>query len=188
MRGNTVIVADSKIAARKGLKNLLKSGGYNVVAEAANAPDLLRKARTIYPDMVVMDEHLEGGTTSEIAGILEDDLAVQALVIVSENYFSRFDSFAYVKKPYTEASLLSAVEISMYYGQKMQTIQKEVGRLQETINKRRLVDQAKALLIQQFGMDEAAAYRYIQKLSMDLSRPMKEVALQIIQSEEKSAT
>lgn len=108
------------------------------------------------------------------------------LVIVSENYFSRFDSFAYIKKPFTEAALLSAVEISMYYGQKMQLIQKEVGRLQETINKRRLVDHAKTMLMQKFGMDEGAAYRYIQKCSMDMSLPMKEVALQIIHSGEDS--
>lgn len=61
MIGHTVIVADSKIAARKGLKNVLNANGYDVVAEAANAPDLLRKTRTLYPELVVIDEHLEGG-------------------------------------------------------------------------------------------------------------------------------
>jgi response regulator NasT len=55
-----------------------------------------------------------------------------------------------------------------------------VSRLKEQLETRKLVDQAKGLLMSREGLSEAQAYRRLQKISMDKNRPMKEVAEAIV--------
>jgi response regulator NasT len=57
---------------------------------------------------------------------------------------------------------------------------KEVSALKETLQIRKKVEQAKGILMKQLGLDEAEAYRSMQKESMRRGIPMKELAQAII--------
>lgn len=50
-----VLVADDSVLLREGLVRLLEEGGCEVVAQAGDAPDLLRKARAHKPDIAIID-------------------------------------------------------------------------------------------------------------------------------------
>jgi len=58
-RGSTaalrVLVAEDSVLLREGLVRLLEEGGCEVVAQAGDAPELLRKARAHKPDVAVID-------------------------------------------------------------------------------------------------------------------------------------
>ena len=47
------------------------------------------------------------------------------------------------------------------------TLEREVSDLRERLETRKLVDRAKGALQDRHGLDEAAAYRWIQRTSMD---------------------
>ena len=66
----------------------------------------------------------------------------------------------------------------------LHALQKEVGDLKETIETRKLVEKAKGILMENYGLSEAAAFRRIQKLSMDRRKPLKEIADAIILARE----
>ena len=68
----------------------------------------------------------------------------------------------------------------------MKFIQQEVGKLKETIEVRKLVEKAKGLLMENQTLNEAEAFRKIQKLSMDSRKPMKDIAEEIIMQNEKN--
>jgi len=55
-----------------------------------------------------------------------------------------------------------------------------VGDLKERLETRKNVDRAKGLLQSRHGLDEAAAYRWLQRASMDARRTMAEVAELVI--------
>lgn len=176
----TILIGDGKDGSRRRLKDLLNRSGYLVEAEATNGPDLLRKARTMYPDLVIIDAGLEGGSIPEIAGIIEGDGISQVLLLVQGNQLRSTEDFAHIQKPYTEDTLLAVIEVLLLYQNRLASIRKEVSALKESLESRKNVEKAKGILMKRLGIDEAEAYRTMQKESMNRSISMKELARAII--------
>jgi GAF domain-containing protein len=63
-------------------------------------------------------------------------------------------------------------------------LQAATAAFQEDLETRKLVAQAKTVLMKKRGMDEPAAHRYIQKESMNRRKPMREIAEAILLSED----
>jgi len=182
--GARIIIADSKDNSRKNLRDALQRAGYTVQAEARSAPDLLRKVRRIIPDLVILDDDLEGGSPMEIAGIIEDDNLSSVLVITDNPDSRRLVEIAHIQKPYTEETLISVIELSILYRNKVISMQNEVDRLKENLSNRKLVEKAKGIIMRNQGLTENEAYRFMQKQSMDHAMSMKELARRIITAEE----
>lgn len=175
-----IIVADSKDSSRRLTRDILQRSAYQVVAETKNMPDTLRKCRTFYPDLLVIDSSLEGGSVIELAGIVEGDNLAQVLILTGEKDGHLRRDYAHVDKPVSEETLLSVVEVCLFYKQQVENMQKELGKMREEINTRKLVEQAKGILMKTLGIDEKDAYRRIQKESMNRGLNKKEVARAII--------
>ena len=182
-----IIIADSKENSRKSLRDTLQRAGYLVQAEALNAPDLLRKVRRILPDLVIMDFNLEGASPMEIAGILEDDNLSSVLVLTGDSGNRRLDDIAHIQKPYTEETLISVIELSLLYRNKVVSMQHEVDRLKDNLNNRKCTEKAKGIIMSSQGLSENEAYRMMQKQSMDQAMSMKELAQGIIKADENNS-
>jgi DNA-binding NarL/FixJ family response regulator len=60
-----VLVADDSVLLREGIVRLLQEGGCEVVAQAGDAPDLLRKARAHKPDVAIVDVRMPPDNTDD---------------------------------------------------------------------------------------------------------------------------
>jgi DNA-binding NarL/FixJ family response regulator len=60
-----VVIADDSVLLRAGLARLLEDAGFEVVAQAGNAEDLLRKVRGHKPEVVVTDIRMPPTQTDE---------------------------------------------------------------------------------------------------------------------------
>ena len=60
-----VIVGEDQPLIREGIVRVLESNGYDVVAVAGDAPDLIRKARAHKPDLVVTDIQMPPDSTDD---------------------------------------------------------------------------------------------------------------------------
>src|SRR5947209_8328598 len=60
-----VLVADDSVLLREGLTRLLEEGGCEVVAQAGDAEDLLRKARAHKPDLAIIDVRMPPDNTDD---------------------------------------------------------------------------------------------------------------------------
>ena len=60
-----VLVAEDSVLLREGLVRLLEEGGCEVVAQAGDAPDLLRKARAHKPDIALIDVRMPPDNTDD---------------------------------------------------------------------------------------------------------------------------
>ena len=60
-----VLVAEDSVLLREGLVRLLQEGGCEVVAQAGDAPDLLRKARAHRPDIAIIDVRMPPDNTDD---------------------------------------------------------------------------------------------------------------------------
>jgi len=180
----SIIIADGKASSRRSLKELLTRSGYLIQAEAQNAPDLLRKARTMFPDIVIMDSGLEGGGIQEIADIITGDELSNVLVLVEGSHWRQLDNIPHIVKPYSEETLLSVIEVSLLYQNRFNSMRQEVDKLRDSLSTRKGIEKAKGILMKKLGIEEAEAYRSMQKESMNRGVSMKDLARAIIAANE----
>ena len=89
---------------------------------------------------------------------------------------------AYLVKPFGRADLVPAIELAVARHEQLVQLEREVEGLEDRLATRTLVDQAKAVLQSSFGLTEPAAFRWIQKTSMDRRMSMREVARSVVEA------
>ncbi|MEB3297999.1 MAG: response regulator [Candidatus Sericytochromatia bacterium] len=188
-----VMIVDDEPIIRLDLREMLEERGYLVVAEAADGEAAVEMALAERPDLLFMDikmPRLDGlgalqriQQASRIPAIMltawaQPDLVEQAVDL---------GVYGYLVKPVKEAELVPAIEVALARADEMRALEDEVGTLEgevetlrETLETRKLVERAKGILMEQAGLAEAAAFRRIQKLSMDKRKSLKEIAEAII--------
>src|SRR6059058_3661774 len=82
-----VLVADDSVLLREGLVRLLQEGGCDVVAQAGDAPELLRKARAHRPDVAIVDVRMPPDNTDDglrAALTLRSELPETGVLVLSQ--------------------------------------------------------------------------------------------------------
>ncbi|MDK7733544.1 response regulator [Propionimicrobium lymphophilum] len=184
-----VLVAEDEALIRLDLVELLEEQGYEVVGQAADGEKAVEMARELRPDLVVMDvkmPKMDGITAAE--NITDERIApVVMLTAFSQRELIQkaktAGAMAYVVKPFDASDVVPAIEIAMARFQEMQALDDEVASLEERLESRKIIDQAKGILQEALGMTEPEAFRFIQKTAMDLRRSMREVASGVIAHE-----
>ncbi len=182
-----ILIAMAKDEQRNSLKLLLARGSYQVVAEAGDGSQALRLARSLDPDLVLADVDLPGVNCFELCRALNQDRRTPVLLVSQQAFLfpqleERFKNFpiCYVTRPLSEYNLFPAIESLFRCHKYIQGLEAEITDLQEKIETRKLVERAKGLLMEQLRVNEAEAYRRMQKQSMDKCLSMRKVAEAII--------
>ena len=89
-------------------------------------------------------------------------------------------AMAYVVKPFDASDVIPAIEIAMARFAEIRGVEDEVMDLEERLESRKIVDQAKGILQASLDLTEPEAFRWIQKTAMDLRKSMREVAQGVI--------
>lgn len=186
MFGAKILLASQDSSLRRKLKNIFTKTGYSVVGEAEDGTTTLRMVRTMTPDLIILDYELQGLNAIELAKIIEED-RLAPVVIVSSSWDRDLAEkarqswiLAFLVRPINEGNLLAAAEGAMINYERMLKLEQEVFELKDTIETRKIIEKAKGLLMDNFGLSEAEAFRKIQHQSMDKCMPMKQVAEAII--------
>jgi response regulator NasT len=87
---------------------------------------------------------------------------------------------AYLVKPFSPSDLVPAIEMAVSRFAELAALEAEVSDLTDRLETRKLVERAKGVLQQALGIDEPAAFRWIQKTAMDLRLSMRVVAQGVI--------
>jgi response regulator NasT len=189
----SVLVAEDESLIRMDIVETLREFGFDVIGEAKDGAEAVDLAKSLEPDLVVMDikmPNMDGITAA--AEMQKLKIPVVLLTAFSQKELvdqaSEAGAMAYVVKPFTPNDLLPAIEIAWSRFQQFQTLEQEIADLTERFETRKLVDRAKGLLNEKMNLTEPEAFRWIQKASMDRRLTMHEVAVTIIeQLSEKKA-
>ena len=182
----TVLVAEDESLIRMDIVETLRDFGFEVIAEAADGLEAVELAKSMNPDLIVMDikmPNLDGISAAEQIQPLK--IPIVLLTAFSQRELveraSEAGAMAYVVKPFTPNDLLPAIEIAWSRHQQFTALEAEIQDLTERFETRKLVDRAKGLLNEKMNLTEPEAFRWIQKASMDRRLTMHEVALTIIE-------
>lgn len=185
-----ILIAVPDTAESKKLHDTLLKAGHLVIAQVREAKDVLRLAFETQPDLVLMDPALPDYSGLGVAQVI-DEHRLAPIVFVTRNYVDITRQagngwlFSYLLSPYNEDDLYLAVEVALSNFQRLLALERENARLKKSLEARKLVERAKGLLVDKKGLSEREAYKYLQKLSMDTSRPLVVVAREIIQDFEQ---
>ncbi|MFI1795880.1 ANTAR domain-containing response regulator [Streptomyces sp. NPDC020379] len=189
-----VVIAEDEALIRLDLKEMLEEEGYSVVGEAGDGETAVALAREHKPDLVILDVKmpvLDGISAAE--QIAADSIApVLMLTAFSQRELVErardAGAMAYLVKPFSKSDVVPAIEMAVSRFTELKALEQEVADLSQRLETRKLVDRAKSVLQTQYGLTEPAAFRWIQKTSMDRRLSMQQVAEAVIEdAEEKKA-
>lgn len=187
-----VVIAEDEALIRLDLKEMLEEEGYSVVGEAGDGLAAVKLAEEHRPDLVILDVKmpvLDGISAAE--RIAKDRIApVLMLTAFSQRELVErardAGAMAYLVKPFSKGDLVPAIEMAVSRYAELSALEAEVADLAQRLETRKLVDRAKSVLQTKFGLSEPAAFRWIQKTSMDRRLTMQAVAEAVIAEGEGS--
>lgn len=181
-----IVVAEDEAIIRLDLIEMLREAGHDVVGEAGDGRRAVELVEQLRPDLVVMDvkmPRLDGiSAAQEIGGAGLAPVVTLTAFSDKELVERATDAgvMAYVLKPFTADDLRPAVTIATSRWAERKALESEVADLSQRLETRKAVDKAKGILMKTLGLDEAAAFRWIQKAAMDRRLGMREVAEAVV--------
>ena len=180
-----IMIADDEAVIRMGLKAMLASLGHQVVGTAANGDDALKKARSLKPDLLLLDIKMPGQDGLTVAETLTAEMPLPILMLTAYTEKVLIERAAnaavmgYLVKPINEEKLGPAIEVAVARFRTMQVTAREAYKLRGQLEARELVDAAKRILIAT-GLSEAEAYQRMQMTARAKRRSMRQVAEAVI--------
>jgi len=181
-----ILIADDEPLIRLDLKNMLESLGYEVIAEAGDGVSAVESARTLKPDVAVLDIKMPRMDGIDAANILNSEKIAPVVLLTAYsdmdliNRAKEAGVFAYLVKPFRESDLRPAIEVAISRYKEFLALEEEVSELEDKLETRKLIERAKGILMDQYGLKEQEAFRRIQVQSMNTRKSMKEIAEAII--------
>ena len=163
--------------------------GHEIVATAQNGRELVERCHATYPDLLILDIRMP-----EMDGLqaLEEICRVQPLPAILVSAYSDRDLvqraeenyvMAYLLKPVKQGELSPAIALAMRRFEQLEALKNEARELRQSLEDRKLVERAKGLLVARRHVDEAEAFRELQKLAMQTNRKLVDVAREIVAGE-----
>lgn len=181
-----VLVIDDHEPSRKHLVKILTEGRYEIAGEGASGKLAMAMAKNAAPDVILMAVGL-----SDIDGIeaARDMMRSQPLpvVLITSHYdpatierAKQAGVMGYLVKPLRGEELSPTIELAITRFQDFLSLREENSTLKENLESRKLIERAKGLLMEQRKLSEEQAYTLMKKTSMNLRKPMADVAQAII--------
>jgi response regulator NasT len=168
------------------LVTILNSGGYEIAGEGGSGKIALTLARTAVPDVILMAVGLSGVDGIETSQDVMREHPLPIVLITSHYDAATVDRakragvMGYLIKPLRPEELSPAIELAISRFQDFVALRAENSSLKETLEARKVIERAKGLLMQQRHLSEEQAYTLLKKTSMNMRKPMAEVAQAVI--------
>lgn len=181
-----VLIADDDPIIRLDLKQMLENLGYQIVAEADNGKSAVELSKELKPDVCILDVKMPVQDGIDAALEISNEGIAPAIMLTAysdgELVQRAKDAgvFAYLVKPFKPSDLPPAIEVARSRFEQNLELSKEITSLNDRLEARKAIDRAKGILMEEFGINEAEAYRRIQQQSMNARKSMREVADAII--------
>ncbi len=137
MNSRILVVEDERIIS-ENIQQILTQLGYEIVAAVDNGVEAIEKAKSLKPDLALMDIVLKGDMDGiEAAGIIRKDIEIPVIYLTAyanESILQRARvtaPFGYLLKPFRKQELRMAIETSLYKDSLEKELRKSEAKYRE---------------------------------------------------------
>jgi two-component system, response regulator PdtaR len=181
-----IAVADDEQDMRDFFERMLPLCGHEVVSIAETGKQLVEHCHALKPDVVIADIKMPDMDGIDAAQQLCREHPTP-IILVSAHHAPEFIERAdmayvmgYLVKPIGQADLAPAIAVAVRRFQEMQEMRKETADLKQALADRKVIEQAKGILMKSTGADEKDAFHRLQLLASDKNQKLIEAALSVI--------
>jgi AmiR/NasT family two-component response regulator len=181
-----VLIAEDETIIRLDLKTLLERAGYEVCAEARDGEEAVELARSMEPDVAILDVKMPRLDGIEAARRILDERSIPIVMLTAygqEELVSRAVEagvFGYLVKPFREQDLLPAIHTARARHDELAALREEADSLAEALEARKVIERAKGLLMTKETLSEEEAFARLRRASQVSGRPLKVVAEAVV--------
>ncbi|MCX7687390.1 MAG: response regulator [Fimbriimonadales bacterium] len=181
-----VVIADDEPIILLDLRQMLEELGISVVGEASDGRQAVEKVRQLKPDLAILDIKMPEMDGIEAARILHQERLAPVLILTAYSDRELIERakqagvYGYLVKPFKQADLMPAIEIALSRYHDTLELEQQVNDLKDALETRKIIERAKGILMDTYGLREQEAYRRIQVQSMNTRKSMREIAEAII--------
>ena len=186
----SILVADDEALIRLDIKEMLQGAGHIVCGEANNGLKAVELAKSLTPDLAILDVMMPGLDGLEVAKILHSmNIPVLLLTAYSQSKFinraEKVSVYGYLVKPITERDLLPAIQIAYARWKELHDVRSKLETTQQELQSQKLISRAKAILATREGISEYEAHQLLIHQAMDLRITVLKLASQIVNKANK---
>lgn len=207
-----VFIAEDDPIVLMGYKSMLRMLNHTVCGSALDGNSAVTGVLDLKPDIVIMDINMPGCDGITAANQITKLLNVPIILVTgyqNESFITRSTesgAYYYLQKPIDEYDLKSAISICYARYQdslnlknnlsevssrledaheELHEVKKELDATRQALNDRKIIDRAKGVLIDKFGMTESAAMKYLQNTSQKQNIKIVNVAQNILRADKE---
>lgn len=184
-----LLVADDEHLVASGVAVNLRELGYEVVGPASDGDEAIELCRTSRPDMALLDIRMpkKDGLTAADTIFRSMGIPVMIFSAYSDPEYvtsgNRVGVFGYLLKPVTPDQM--RVGISVAWGRFLDYVNQnaEIVTLKERLEHRKIIEQAKWIIVKRKGIEEPEAMKLLQRQARNNRRTLVDVARSVLENE-----
>lgn len=184
-----VFIAEDEAVILTSFKLMVKEMGYSIAGSAANGKDALEKIQKTQPDLILMDINLPERDGLSVLEEVNQNRVIPSIIVSGEFSEALVDRaneagvFGYLLKPIDEKQLEVTIKVALRRFEEFREMSDKHENLSLALKERKLVERAKGILMDRFGVKESEAMKQLQKKSRDKNKKLAVIAREIIDAE-----
>jgi AmiR/NasT family two-component response regulator len=185
-----VLIAEDDPVVALGLSERVRSLGHDPIGPVSDGEEAVAEAKASLPDLYLFDIEMPALDGLAAAVQLADEGFRRPVVIVTgvddPNLVERSIASgvsAYLTKPIDTRELEAAIKLAAARHAEFEALEAEVGKAQQALEDRKLVERAKGLLMSALKLSEQDAFRRLQTTARERNLRLADVARRIIEQQ-----
>lgn len=181
-----VLIIDGSPERSAILEQALSDASYTVVARLTTSADLTAQVAQLQPDVIIIDiESPDRDTLENMRHITREN--PKPIIMFAERGASEIIETAiqagvsaYVVDGLSRNRVKPILDVAIARFREFQALRNELAEVKNKLADRKIIDKAKGILIEKYGMTEEQAYGSLRKMAMNRNLRIVEVARNVI--------
>ncbi len=189
MKGSKIIIAEDETLVALSIINQLQELDYQVIGDATDGVEAVELCGKLQPDLVIMDINMPRLNGIEAAKLIKEKWQIPVVIVSGYSdeklikEATEAGVMSYLIKPVTKHNLAPAIEVALKNHTDFSAAREETKHLRQMLEERKVLEQAKGILMEKSNITEAQAMKKLKKLSNDRNVKMIQIAKEIINAD-----
>ncbi len=181
-----IAVADDEQDMRDFFERMLPLCGHQVVAVAETGREFVEHCQALKPDLLITDIKMPDMDGIDAATIICKEQPVPVILVSAYHdpeLIQRAEAdyvMAYMVKPIGKADLEPTIALAMRRFRQFEAVRKEAADLRQALADRKVIEQAKGILMKTTSVDEKEAFHRLQQLASEQNKKLIDAANSVI--------